>query len=178
MIISSNSSRYKMRKNVLKNVPLLFLFIYLFTGIQSNLNFDILGYYCNVNILFIVVTFLVIEFKWQDVSGYCILIGLIFDTFTDSQFGLGTIAVYLMGYIISRIKKAFYVEYMSTAVFLLFLLIIGYSLIFTLWNFIAQRIPDFLVYFTQMVIDNTPLTILAVPLIYPLLKVFFHGKNI
>ncbi|MCD6460890.1 hypothetical protein J7L67_09545, partial [bacterium] len=80
MIISSNSSRYKMRKNVLKNVPLLFLFIYLFTGIQSNLNFDILGYYCNVNILFIVVTFLVIEFKWQDVSGYCILIGLIFDT--------------------------------------------------------------------------------------------------
>ncbi|MCD6459574.1 hypothetical protein J7L67_02775, partial [bacterium] len=103
---------------------------------------------------------------------------LIFDTFTDSQFGLGTIAVYLMGYIISRIKKAFYVEYMSTAVFLLFLLIIGYSLIFTLWNFIAQRIPDFLVYFTQMVIDNTPLTILAVPLIYPLLKVFFHGKNI
>ena len=178
MITASNYSRYKIKKNVLKNIPLLFLAIYIFTGIQANLKFDILGYYCNVNILFILVTFLVLEFEWRDVNGYCLLIGLIFDTFTYSQFGLGTIAIYAMGYTISRIKKAFYVEYISTGIFLLFLLIVGYALIFTLWNFIAQRIPDFLVYFTQMVIDNTPLTILVVPLIYPLLKVLFHGKNI
>lgn len=170
-------SHYRFKKRVLSNPLILYLLIYFFAGLQANLQFKFFGYTSIINFLLILTAFLIIEFDWNIVSWYCVLIGLVLDAFTYSQFGLSALALWVMGWLISRIKRSFYIEYMSTGMFFLFILILGYSFIFCMWNYIANRIPVFVEFYTQMVLVNAPLTILAVPVVYPILKALLHGKN-
>ncbi|MDX9702698.1 MAG: rod shape-determining protein MreD [Candidatus Auribacterota bacterium] len=178
MIVRPNYySQYRFKKKVVRSSLLLYLLMYFFAGLQANIQFTFLGYTNIVNFLLILAIFLIIEFDWNEVRWYCLVIGIVLDVFTFSQFGLSAIALWAIGYTISRIKKGFYIEYISTAMFLLFILILGYCFIFCMWNYIANRIPVFVEFYTQMVLSNSPVTLLVVPVIYPLLKVLLHGKN-
>ena len=178
MRIKSNYSTYRIKKHVPSKNWLIFLCIYLFAGIQANLEFKMLGYFFNVNLLFILAAFLIIEFEWRSISIFCVLIGFVMDIFSNAQFGISTVSLWLSGFMIARIKRAFYIEYLSTTVFLLFLLILGYSFLISILHFITQGTLDFIRPFTHMVIYNSALTLLCVPFIYPLLlKALVHGKK-
>ncbi len=178
MIVRPNYySQYRFKKKVVRSSLLLYLLMYFFAALQANINLTIFGYTNVINLLLILAIFLIIEFDWSEVSWYCVVIGLILDAFTVSQFGLSAIALWGIGYFISRIKQTFYIEYISTGLFLLFILILGYCFIFCMWNYIANRVTLFVEFYTQMVMSNAPLTLLVMPIVYPLLKALLHGKN-
>lgn len=180
MQVRSTYSYYNYRskkKDIPRNTWIIYLIIYIFAGCQANLEFNISGHFFTVNLLLLLASFLVLEFQWQYISSFCILIGIIIDTFSYGQFGIATVSLWLVGYMIDRIKRSFYVEYLSTEIFLLFLLIAGFSFLITVFRYISQETSEFVESFTSMVIYNASLTMCAVPFIYPLLKALFHGKK-
>ena len=152
-------SQHRFKKKVVRSSLLLYLLMYIFTGLQANIHVTILGYSNVINLLLILTIFLIIEFDWNEVSWYCIIIGLILDAFTVSQFGLSAIALWGIGFILSRIKQTFYIEYISTGLFLLFILILSYCFVFYMWNYGTNQVTAFIGGYTEMVMSNAPLDI-------------------
>ncbi len=175
--MSSRVYSYSDKKKTPKRVFFLYIIIFLFTGIQSNLEIDIFGNSFNVNLLLILTSFLIIYFDWSKISWYCLLVGIVMDIFSSAQPSIATISLWFAALFITKIKRGFYLEYLSTNIFLLLLLITTYSFIFTMCNYITQEVDVLIKPFTQMVIYNSTLTLFAVPFITPLLKGLLYGKK-
>ncbi|MEW6535647.1 MAG: rod shape-determining protein MreD [Candidatus Auribacterota bacterium] len=177
MRVRPNYLSYSIKKDKPRHNLLLFFCVYFFTGIQANIEFKLFGHFVNINLLLLLASFLTIEFDWIYVSRYILLIGFILDIFSSTQLGMSTVSLWVICMMIARIKRSFYVEYVSTHIFLLFVLSLGYCFLVTLLHFILQNSSDFLRPFTQIVIMNATLTLVAVPFLFPLLKAVFHGKK-
>ncbi|GEM_PF-1929800 len=168
---------YTLTKKTLSSHRLIILgLIYLFACIQANINVQFIGQSFTVNLLFILLTYLIIQYDWHKVRWYCLLIGFIIDIFTSSPMGISALALWIIGFLIIKIKKAFYVEYISTSLILLFILISGYCFLFTFWNYITQEVNDFMGSFFNIFLHNSILSMLFIPMIYPILKVIVNGK--
>lgn len=155
----------------------VFLLMYIFGGIQANSIFVIFDYYLYCNILLLLAAFLAIEYDWKYIRWYCFWIGAILDAFTFQSFGASICAVWAMGYMIERIKRSFYIEYISTTIFLLFILILGYCFLYTVWQYVVYNADEMVAPFTLLVIQNAPLTLFCAPVLYPLLRVVFNVKK-
>ena len=169
--------RHSDKKKSPQRVFFLYIMIFLFTGIQSNLEIDIWGNSFNINLLLLLTSFLVVYFEWTKVAWYCLLIGLIMDVFSSAQPCIATISLWFSALFIIKIKLGFYIEYISTNIFLLLLLITIYSFIFTMCNYITQEVDILIKPFTQMVIYNSTLTLFIVPILNPLLRGLLYGKK-
>jgi len=154
----------------------IFALIYVFAGIQANINVIFIGQSFTVNLLFILLNHLIIQYEWNKVRWYCLTIGLVFDIFTSSPMGISALSLWIIGFLITRIKKAFYVEYISTSLILLFILISGYCFLFTFWNYIAHQINDFMGSFLRLFLHNCVFTMLAMFAVNPVLKVMVNDK--
>lgn len=168
---------YSAKKNKPSSFFLLYILMYLSAGIQANFVMQIFGYFMTVHLLLIIAAFLTIEFDWPAIRNQIVLIGLIYDIFSTSALGVSALSLWLVCLMIGRIKRSFYIEYLSTNAFLLFILILGYCFLVTLLHYILQDTSEFIRPFTQLVIMNAVLTLVAVPVVYPFLKVVLHGKK-